>query len=60
MEDIVSVYLPQIKAAFPYTLTILSHSTEEQRDHRGRTPHTTDINRRPTYIGRHPTRDERR
>ena len=58
MEDIVSVYLPQIKAAFPYTLT--KYSTEEQRDQRARTPHTTNIHRRPTYIGRHHMKDERR
>ena len=34
---------PQIYTAFPYTLTILSRSTEEQRDQRARTPHTTNI-----------------
>ena len=58
MEDIVSVYLPQIKAGFPYTLT--KYSTEEQRDQRARTPHTTNIYRGPTYIGRHHMKDERR
>ena len=56
MEDIVSVYLPQIKAAFPYTLT--KYSTEEQRDQRARTPHTTDIYRRPSNIGRHHMKNE--
>jgi len=46
--------------AFPYTLTILSCSIEEQRDQSARTPHTTSIYRRPTYIGRHHIKDERR
>ena len=54
-----SPYLSNL-TAFPYTPTILSHSTEEQRDQRARTPHTTNIHRRPTYIGRHHMKDERR
>ena len=51
---------PQIYTAFPYTVTILFRSTEEQRDQRARTPRTTNIHRLPTYIGRHHMKDERR
>ena len=40
---------PQIYTAFPYTLTILSRSTEEQRDQRARTPHTSNIHRLPLH-----------
>ena len=58
MQDFGSINHPQIKAAFPYTLT--KYSTEEQRDQRARTPHTTNIYRGPTYIGRHHMKDERR
>ena len=39
---------PQIYTALPYTLTILSHSTE-QRDQRARAPHTTNIHRLPVH-----------
>ena len=40
---------PQIYTALPYTLTILSHSTEEQRDQRARTLHTTNIHHLPLH-----------
>ena len=43
-----SPYLSNL-TAFPYTLTILSRSTEEQRDLRARTPHTTNIHRLPLH-----------
>ena len=51
---------PLIYTAFPYTLTILSHSNQEQRDQRACTPPTTNLHRLPTYIGRHHMKDERR
>ena len=57
MQDFGSINHPQINAFFPYTPIILSRSTEEQRDLRARTPH---IYRRPTYIGHHHMKKERR
>jgi len=60
MQDFGSINHPQINAFFPYTPIILSRSTEEQRDLRARTPHTTSIYRRPTYICRHHMKNERR
>ena len=49
MQDFGSINHPQINAFFPYTPIILSRSTEEQRDQRARTPHTTNIHRLPLH-----------
>ena len=49
MQDFGSINHPQINAFFPYTPIILSRSTEEQRDLRARTPHTTNIHRLPLH-----------
>ena len=57
-QDFGSIKHPQINAFIPYTPIILSRSTEEQRDQRARTPHTTNIYRRPSYIGRHHMKNE--
>ena len=48
-QDFGSINHPQINAFFPYTPIILSRSTEEQRDQRARTPHTTNIHRLPLH-----------